>query len=135
MRHFFKIKVPLFLRARKKNKRKEKLFFQPHQSSRKTTYTADVLSPVHLDLENDLIQSLYFFSKMQKVLADPVVVNFFWNVLDPTLSFKKNTSVGWSSRCNFIWKWKNFHLKKNTCVGFKYNDWIKSFSKSKWTGL
>ena len=37
-------------------------------------------SPVHLDLENDLIQSLYFFSKIQKkiqVLADPVVVNFF----------------------------------------------------------
>ena len=37
-------------------------------------------SPVHLDLENDLIQSLYFFSKVQKklqVLADPVVVNFF----------------------------------------------------------
>ena len=36
--------------------------------------------PVHLDLENDLIQSLYFFSKMQE-----------------------NTSVGWSSRCKFFW--------------------------------
>ena len=38
------------------------------------------ISPVHLDLENDLIQLLYFFSKMLKKLqvsVDPVVVNFF----------------------------------------------------------
>ena len=38
------------------------------------------LSPVHLDLENDLIHSLYSFQKLKKklqVLADPVVVNFF----------------------------------------------------------
>ena len=38
-------------------------------------FFAEDLSPVHLDLEKDLIQS-----KMQKklqVLADPVVVNFF----------------------------------------------------------
>ena len=38
------------------------------------------MSPVHLDLENDLIQSLYFFSKMLKKLqvsVDSVVVNFF----------------------------------------------------------
>ena len=44
------------------------------------TFLLKVYSPVHLDLENDLIQLLYFFPKMQKkiqVLADPVVVNFF----------------------------------------------------------
>ena len=40
-----------------------------------------IRSPVHLDLENNLIQLLYFFSKMQK----KSVGWFFWNVLDPTL--------------------------------------------------
>ena len=52
------------------------------------------ISLVHLimDLKSlHLIQSLYFFQKMSKkvqvldqVLADPVVVIFFWNALDPT---------------------------------------------------
>ena len=35
-----------------------------------------VIGPVHLDLENDLILSLYFFSKMQKKYkwwSDPVL--------------------------------------------------------------
>ena len=57
-------------------------------------FAMQYFSPVHLDLENDLIQSLYFFPKIQKklqVLADPVVVNFFEMYLIQHLEIQKNT--------------------------------------------
>ena len=60
---------------------------------------------------------------------DPVVVFFFKNT-------KNITSVGWSSRCKFFW-----NALDPTLVIFlpffekNYNDWIKTFYKSKWTGL
>ena len=65
---------------------------------------------------------------------DPTLVFFFEMKI---FSFpKKFTSVGWSSCCNFFW-----NSLDPTLVIFltffekKYNDWIKTFYKSKWTGL
>ena len=67
------------------------------------------LSLVHLDLENDLIQSLQFFSKMRKKISVgwSSRCKFFWNALDPTL-------------VTFLEIQKNFHLKKNTSVGLNW---------------
>ena len=78
-----------------------------------------------------------FFQRMsKKVLADPVLVNFFWNALDPTLIFfffemhwsKKNCKYGIkapinSHTCIFLLKWKFFHFQKN------YKCWINCISK------
>jgi len=124
-------------------------------------------------------------SKKLQVLADPIVVNFFWNVLEfvlvlffgnekmfvskkitsmvskqqlnPTLvfffkwisfSFQKNLQRLDQPTLVFFFKWFFFSFQKNlqqldqpTLVFFlcifekKYNHWIKSFSKSKWTVL
>ena len=72
-----------------KNQWTNNFFHLTKYSSGQTMKKMEELSPVHLDLKNDLIQSLYFFSKMQKkiqVLADPVV-------------FLKCT---WCNTCNFF---------------------------------
>ena len=59
---------------------------------------------------------------------------FFWNQI--FFISKEITSAGWSNRCKFFW-----NALDPTLVIFltffekNYNDWIKSFYKSKWTGL
>ena len=68
---------------------------------------------------------------------DPIVVIFF------EINFfsfsKKNTSVGWSSRCKFFWNALDPTLVIFLAYFEKiYNDWIKcklSKSQTKWTGL
>ena len=88
-----------------------------------------------------------FFQKCKKKITSvgwSSRCKFFWNALDPTLvifleiqkknSFKKNTSVGSEHQLNptLVFFLNEFFLNfKNK----NYNDWIKSFSKSKWTGL
>ena len=90
--------------------------------------------------------------KKIQVLADPVVVNFFEIHLIQHFfwerkknHFKKKLQV-WDQSTNYKC-WIKCILKQftttgsaNTCNFFcifekNYNDWIKSFSKSKWTGL
>ena len=64
---------------------------------------------------------------LKKFALDPVVVFFSKDVKKST---SVGSSIGWSSCCNFFLKctWSNI------CDFFE-NDWIKSFYKSKWTGL
>ena len=62
----------------------------------------------------------------------PIVV-FFFEI--NFFSFPKK-SVGWSNRCKFFWNALDpIFVIFLTFFEKNYNDWIKSFYKSKWTGL
>ena len=95
---------------------------------------------VQFERQNNFLLIFYLWSKRVQLhfknsfkTTSPVHLNLD---LESFFISKKNTSVGWSNRCNFFW-----NALDPTLVIFltffekNYNDWIKSFYKSKWTGL
>ena len=80
---------------------------------------------------------------LRKFALDPVVVISFkkrqknFKCWIKCIS-KKFTMIGSANTCNFFGNEKKIDLKNVIFLTFfekKYNDWIKSFYKSKWTGL